>query len=65
MLERHAGAPWEHHVMIEHHGGKCSILTLKKLFHMGRHASAMGEKCFHSNLEQKLPNRGAMEAPCH
>ena len=56
--------------MEKRHGGNVvPFLTLRKLFHMVRHASAMPENGFQSNVEEILPNRerhgGAMGAPCH
>ena len=51
----HARAPWRKNV---------SIVTLKKLFHMEHHGSAMGKKCFHSNLDKQIKMEGAMGAPC-
>ena len=44
--------------MEERHGGNLVLfLTLRKLFHMMHHASAMREKRFQSNVEEILPHR--------
>ena len=67
-------APWVRHVMEKHHGKKnVSILMLRKLFHKGRHASAMEKNSFlmlrkqiawGDMVERHVSAMSAMQAPC-
>ena len=75
MEERHGGSPWRRHgcAMSWNNamGKNVSILMLRKLFHKGRHASAMGKKILY-NVEKKNCmwhamvecHAGAMPTPC-